>query len=94
LLTPSLTQKDEIEAARIVVGAIGRSPLFLAGESNGLKGKKFTDIAAFQAAADAAMNSAATFAVHNVGGTLEYRCAMVSPMVFRALKEAAQAADR
>ena len=94
LLTPSLTQKDEIEGARIVVGAMGRSPLFLAGESAGLKGKKFTDIAAFQTAADAAMNSAATFAVHNVGGTLEYRRAMVSPMVFRALKEAAQAADR
>jgi len=92
LLKPSKAQKDEIEDVRIVVGAMGRSPLFLARESSSLKGKKLTDMEAFKKAADASMNSAATFAVHNVGATLEYRCAMISPMVFRALKSAAQAA--
>ena len=92
LLKPSTTKKGEIETARIIVGAMGRSPLFLAGESAALKGKKLTDINAFQKAADSSMNSAATFAVHNVGATLEYRCAMTSEMVFRALKDAAHSA--
>ena len=40
------------------------------------------DTDAFKMAADASMNSAATFAVHNVGSTLEYRCEMVALMVF------------
>jgi len=39
------------------------------------------------------MDSAATFAVHNVGSTLEYRCDMIPLMVFRALIEAAQAIE-
>ncbi|MCD4721523.1 MAG: FAD binding domain-containing protein [Desulfobacula sp.] len=92
LLKPSDTQKNEIDEARIVVGSMSRSPLFLAQESSSLKGKKLDDTDAFKKAADASMNSAATFAVHNVGSTLEYRCAMVSEMVFQALKESAQAA--
>lgn len=92
LIKPSDTQKNTIEEARIVVGAIGRSPLFLALESSSLKGKLFTDSDAFKKAADASMNSASAFAVHNVGATLEYRCAMISEMVFRALKSAAQSA--
>lgn len=88
LLKPS--QKDEIREARIVVGAMGRSPLFLAQASSSLKGKKLTDTDAFKKAADIAMDNASTFAVHNVGSTLEYRCAMVSQMVFRALEQAAK----
>ncbi len=92
LLKPS--QKDEIREARIVVGAMGRSPLFLAQASSSLKGKKLTDTDAFKKAADIAMDNASTFAVHNVGSTLEYRCAMVSQMVFQALKQAAKAAKR
>lgn len=91
LLKPSTTRKDSIEEARIVVGAMARSPLFLAKESAELKGKLLTDTKAFQKAGNGAMNSASTFAVHNVGATLEYRCAMVSEMVVRALKEAALA---
>lgn len=91
LLKLSAAQKNLIDDARIVVGAMGRSPLFLAQASFSLKGKKLNDTEAFKKAADASMNSAATFAVHNVGATLEYRCAMVSEMVFRALKSAAQA---
>ncbi|MCD4676597.1 MAG: FAD binding domain-containing protein [Desulfobacula sp.] len=90
LLKPSDTQKNEIDNARIVVGAMSRSPLFLAQESSSLKGKKLDDTNAFRKAADASMNSAATFAVHNVGSTLEYRCAMVSHMVFQALEQAAK----
>jgi 4-hydroxybenzoyl-CoA reductase beta subunit len=91
LLKPSPAQKDTIGEARIVVGAMARSPLFLAKESAELKGKTFTDTQAFQKAGNGAMNSASTFAVHNVGATLEYRCAMVSEMVVRALKDAAGA---
>ena len=92
LLKPSDSQKDQIDEARIVVGAMGRAPLFLAQASSALKGKKLDDTDAFKKAADASMDSAATFAVHNVGSTLEYRCAMISPMVLQGLKEAAQAA--
>jgi 4-hydroxybenzoyl-CoA reductase subunit beta len=90
LLIPSVKKADEIGEARIVVGAMGRSPLFIAPASSALTGKKFADIDAFKKAADAAMDSAATFAVHNVGATLEYRNKMVSHVVFKALCEAAQ----
>ena len=92
LLKPS--PKDEIRDARIVVGAMGRSPLFLAQASSSLKGKKLTDTAAFKKAADIAMDHASTFAVHNVGSTLEYRCTMVSQMVFGALEQAADTAKK
>ncbi len=92
LLKPSKSQKNKIEDVRIVVGAMSRSPLFLVQESSSLKGKSLTDVDAFKKAADSSMNSASTFAVHNVGATLEYRCEMVSQMVFQALKEAAQKA--
>ena len=92
LLKPS--KKDEVRDVRIVVGAMGRSPLFLAQASSSLKGKKLTDTDAFKKAADIAMDNASTFAVHNVGSTLEYRCAMVSQMVFRALEQAAGFAKR
>ncbi|MCK5165121.1 MAG: FAD binding domain-containing protein [Desulfobacula sp.] len=90
LLKTSDTQKDEIDEARIIVGAMGRSPLFLAQVSSSLKGKKLNDTNAFKKAADASMDNASTFAVHNVGSTLEYRCAMVSQMVFQALEQAAK----
>jgi 4-hydroxybenzoyl-CoA reductase beta subunit len=89
LLKADAGKKDTIGEARIVVGAMARSPLFLAKESAELKGKSFTDMEAFQKAGNGAMNSASTFAVHNVGATLEYRCAMVAEMVVRALNEAA-----
>ncbi|MBC8438444.1 MAG: FAD binding domain-containing protein, partial [Deltaproteobacteria bacterium] len=85
-----LSSKNEIEEARIVVGAMGRSPLLLAHASSSLKGKKLNDTYAFKKAADDSMDSSATFAVHNVGATLEYRCAMVSQMVFQALEQAAK----
>ncbi|MFH0728345.1 MAG: FAD binding domain-containing protein [Pseudomonadota bacterium] len=89
LLIPSVKTADEIGEARIVVGAMGRSPLFIAPASASLPGKKLTDIDAFKKAADAAMDSAATFAVHNVGATtLEYRNKMVSHVVYKALCEA------
>lgn len=91
LITVSASNKDEIKDARIVVGAMGRSPLFLVKASETLKGKHLTDIAAFEEAAEISKNSTAAFAVHNVGATLEYRCSMVSKLVLRALKEAAEA---
>jgi 4-hydroxybenzoyl-CoA reductase beta subunit len=91
LLKPS--PKNEIKDARIVVGAMGRSPLFLAQASSSLKGIKLSDTNAFQKAADMAMDHASAFAVHNVGATLEYRCAMVSHMVFGALEQAAKSID-
>ncbi len=87
----SITGSDnKIEEARIVVGAMGRSPLYLAKASSSLKGKELTDENAFQAAARQARDSAEAFAVHNVGSTLEYRCTMVEEMVLRALIEAAK----
>jgi CO/xanthine dehydrogenase FAD-binding subunit len=92
LLKPSHEQKDRIDEARIVVGAMGRAPLFLAQAASSLTGKNLDDTDAFEKAANASMDSAATFAVHNVGSTLEYRCEMVPTVVIRALKEAAQAA--
>ena len=91
-LKPSETQKDTINDGRIVVGAMGRLPLFLAQASSSLKGKKLTDTAAFKKAANIAKDHASAFAVHNVGATLEYRCVMVSHMVFGALVQAAEAA--
>lgn len=90
LLKLSDSNKDKIEAARIVVGSMGRAPLFLAKASSSLIGKKMSDIKAFKKAADDAMDNASTFAVHNVGSTLEYRCDMVSQMVFQALEQAAK----
>ena len=91
LLRAAEAKKDQIEEARIVVGAMGRAPLFLAQESSSLKGKNFHDTDAFQKAAKRSMDNAAAFAVHNVGATLEYRCEMVRILVFQALKEAARA---
>ena len=85
----SETKQDIIEEARIVVGAISRAPLYLAQESASLKGKQLSDTEAFRQVAEACKNSASTFAVHNVGSTLEYRCAMISEMSFQALQQAA-----
>ncbi|OQY00837.1 MAG: hypothetical protein B6I26_06055 [Desulfobacteraceae bacterium 4572_130] len=82
-------EKNTIDNARIVVGAIGRSPLFLSSASLFLKGKKFNDINAFKKASNIAMDNASTFAVHNIGSTtLEYRCSMIFQMVFQALEQA------
>ncbi|MBA3009270.1 MAG: FAD binding domain-containing protein [Proteobacteria bacterium] len=92
LLIPSTASPTEISEARIVVGAMGRSPLYMAAASASLGGKKLDDTDAFQKAGKAAMDTAATFAVHNVGSTLEYRYAMVAEMVFQALTEAGEAA--
>lgn len=93
LLRSSGGQNGLIDEARIVVGAISRAPLFLAQAASSLIGKKTDDTDAFQKAADASMDSAATFAVHNVGSTLEYRCDMIPLMVFQALMDAAQAVE-
>ena len=93
LLRPSDAQNNQIGEARIVVGAISRAPLFLAQAASSLMGKKLDDTDAFQKAADASRDSAGAFAVHNVGSTLQYRCDMISLMVFQALIEAAQAIE-
>ena len=93
LLRPSDAQNNQIGEARIVVGAISRAPLFLAQAASSLMGKKLDDTDAFQKAADASMDSAGAFAVHNVGSTLQYRCDMISLMVFQALTEAAKATE-
>ncbi len=79
-------KSGKIVKARIVVGAMGRAPLLLANIASKLQGKKIDDSDAFKKAGDDAKNSAATFAVHNVGSTLEYRCSMTAEMVFQALK--------
>jgi CO/xanthine dehydrogenase FAD-binding subunit len=84
------TSGTTIDDARVVVGAMGRSPLYFAQASSILKGKEIIDTDAFHASAVQAMNSAEAFAVHNAGSTLEYRITMVEQMVFRALEKAAQ----
>ena len=86
--TNNTNNTNKITKARIVVGAMGRSPLLLKNAASKLKGKDINDEAAFKYAAVSAMDSAAVFAVHNVGSTLEYRCSMVEEMVFQAIKQA------
>ena len=92
LLVPSTSLPTHIGEARIVVGAMGRSPLYMAAASASLKGKPFDDTEAFQRAGIAAMDATAAFAVHNVGSTLEYRCSMAGEIVFQALTEANETA--
>ena len=89
--TAITASEGSVNKARIAVGAIGRSPLYLVQASALLKGKALKDEHAFRDAAIEAMESAAAFAVHNVGATLDYRCAMIEKMVFRALKTTADA---
>lgn len=93
-LKPSASQKGRIDEARIIVGAMGRAPLFLTQTAAALKGKSFQDKEAFQKAGNQAMDSSTVFAVHNVGSTLEYRCAMVARMVVRALEDAASQVEK
>jgi CO/xanthine dehydrogenase FAD-binding subunit len=90
LLGSSGEQNGLIDEARIVVGSISRAPLFLAQAASSLIDKNLKDHDAFRKAADTSMDSAAAFAVHNVGSTLQYRCDMIPLMVFQALTEAAQ----
>ncbi|MFO7990330.1 MAG: FAD binding domain-containing protein [Desulfotignum sp.] len=88
-LVPDPDDSGCIGSARIVVGAMGRSPLFLAQVSLSLTGVAFDDAAAFEKAGKDAMNAAAAFAAHNAGAELAYRQAMVEKMVVRALIQAA-----
>jgi 4-hydroxybenzoyl-CoA reductase beta subunit len=88
-LVPDPDDGARIGSARIVAGAMGRSPLFLAQVSRSLAGSGFDDNTAFDRAGKDAMNAAAAFAAHNAGATLEYRQAMVEKMVVRALAQAA-----
>ncbi len=92
LLKAKKEKTNRIHSARIVVGAMGRAPLFLAQAAMLLAEKDLDDEDAFQKAARTSMDSAAAFAVHNVGSTLEYRCEMAEVVVHRALLGAARAA--
>lgn len=85
-------EPDRIRSARIVVGAMGRAPLFLAKASQFLAGGQFNDRKTLQQAGREAGDAASTFAVHNVGATLAYRNAMAELMVTRALESAADQA--
>jgi 4-hydroxybenzoyl-CoA reductase beta subunit len=88
LLTPSADRPGVSDRARIVVGSMGRAPLFLAQVSASLAGCP-PDDDAFARAAEKAMGDAAAFAVHNVAATtLEYRCAMTAHVVRQALDRA------
>jgi CO/xanthine dehydrogenase FAD-binding subunit len=79
---------ETIDAARIVVGAIGSAPLFAVTAANDLKGKSITDEQALAAAAKMAGGSAGAFIVDNVNADMEYRTAMIPVLVARALKAA------
>lgn len=82
-----------ISRARIVVGAVGRAPLYLSNPSQALVGMKIDDAQALKAAAMASMNAASAFAVNNVGASVEYRTQMIAVIVERALYNAAQNAQ-
>jgi len=86
-------EENTIKDARIVVGAIGRAPLLIAGSATILKDKSVADEASIQKAADMALDRAKAFAVDNVGASLEYRIKMVSVLVKRSLKEAISMAE-
>jgi len=88
-LVPDPDDAGCIGSARIVVGAMGRSPLFLSKVSQSLTGIRFDNSTAFEQAGKDAMNAAAAFAAHNAGAALTYRQAMVEKMVGRALSKAA-----
>ncbi len=81
------TADSSITKAMIVVGAIGRAPLFLAQASKILEGISIEDKKTIQEAAKISMDSASAFAVNNVGATVEYRVLMVSVLVKRAIEE-------
>jgi len=81
-----------IQAARIVVGAIGSGPLFLVTASNGLRGKQVSDGEALAAAAQMAGGSAGAFIVDNLNADMDYRTAMIPVLVSRALSGAIAAA--
>ncbi|MCP4024538.1 MAG: hypothetical protein GY729_22050 [Desulfobacteraceae bacterium] len=83
------SKAEKIKKARIVVGSMSRAPLFMVKASETLAEKSLTDIDAFKEAAGIAMDNAGTFAVHNAGSTLEYRCDMTFVMVLKALEQAA-----
>lgn len=87
-LVPDPDDAGRIGSARVVVGAMGRAPLFLAKVSQSLAGAGFDDNTAFDRAGKDAMNAAAAFAAHNAGAALAYRQAMVEIMVVRALANA------
>lgn len=80
--------KGRIADARIVVGAIGSAPLYIAGATEHLVGRPVSDHTALGKAARAAADAASAFAVNNVHGSTEYRMEMSGVMVSRALESA------
>jgi len=89
----SLESSDTlITGARIVVGAVGRAPLLLPQVANILVDSPLFDPEAFEKAAMLSMDLASTFAVNNVGSTVEYRTRMIPVMLRRALDAAAEGA--
>lgn len=77
-----------VREARIVVGAIGGAPLLLAQASKSLVGASAADRDAIRKTADRAMDHASAFAVDNTHAPLDYRTAMISVVVRKALEEA------
>jgi CO/xanthine dehydrogenase FAD-binding subunit len=77
-----------IKTARIAVGSMSRAPLLLNQVARLLEGNSITDAEVMAEVASKCMDLASTFAVDNVGASVDYRSQMVSVLVRRALEEA------
>lgn len=78
----------KIEAARLVVGAIGSAPLVVAAAAGALAGRSPADTAALDRAATAVKNAAAAFVANNVAAPADYRVRMAGVLAGRGLKRA------
>ena len=84
---------DRIVRARLVIGAVARSPLTISEAEKILQDRPAGDRQAIEDAATAAMNSAQAFIANNMAQPADYRIQMVSVMARRALKQALAGRD-
>jgi 4-hydroxybenzoyl-CoA reductase beta subunit len=86
------TEGAAISQARLVIGAVARSPLTIAGVNEILVGRSASDHQAVNEAGREAMNAAEAFIANNMAQPKEYRIQMVSVMARRALERALERA--
>lgn len=81
-------QNHRIVQARLVIGAVARSPLMIPTVEEILKNRLAGDKQAVDEAGRAAMNAAEAFIANNMAQPKDYRIRMVSVMAKRALNRA------
>lgn len=84
---------DRISEASVVIGAITNAPLKLARANELLGGRVAGDEEALRRLSEMAVDHALTFAVDNVGSTVEYRAKALGALVRRAVVRAAARAQ-